>query len=141
VRFWDSSALTPLLLNEPTTVVVRRLRAADPAIVLWWATPVECASALARRVRDGQLTPGMAAQATARMTRLLATVRQVQPTDRVRDEARRLLNLHSLRAADALQLAAAVVWAGHRPSGAELVCLDQRLRSAAQGEGFSILPT
>jgi hypothetical protein len=48
----------------------------------------------------------------------------------------RLLRVHPLRAAGALQLAAALEWAGAPPDG-ELVTFDERLREAAVREGFA----
>ncbi len=50
----------------------------------------------------------------------------------------RLLRVHGLKAPDALQLAAARVWAGQRP-GAEFVTHDERLGLADRLEGFRIL--
>jgi predicted nucleic acid-binding protein len=50
-----------------------------------------------------------------------------------------LLRVHVLKAADALQLAAARVWAGDVADG-ELVTLDERLALAARLEGFRVLP-
>jgi uncharacterized protein len=64
----------------------------------------------------------------------------VQPGDELSATALRLLATHALRAGDALQLAAALVWARGRPSGKAFVCLDQRLRTAASLEGFSVEP-
>jgi hypothetical protein len=65
---------------------------------------------------------------------------EILPSERVLGEARRLLRVHPLRAADALQLAAALQWSGPHVVGAELVTLDERLRLAARLEGFSIVP-
>jgi len=48
--------------------------------------------------------------------------------------------VHSLRAADSFQLAAALIWAEENPQGLDLVCLDQNLREAAFKEGFAVLP-
>jgi hypothetical protein len=59
----------------------------------------------------------------------------VQPGDLVREQALRLLRVHTLRAADALQLAAALEWAG-APTDADFVTFDDRLREAAVREGF-----
>jgi predicted nucleic acid-binding protein len=53
--------------------------------------------------------------------------------------ALRLLRVHALRAADSLQLAAAIVAAEHEPSALEFVSLDERLNEAASREGFRIL--
>ena len=51
-----------------------------------------------------------------------------------------MVKVHDLRAGDAFQLAAALVWAEDAPLGRTLVSLDQRLREAAQREGFAVLP-
>lgn len=55
VRFWDSSALVPLLVTEEGTEAATRPYRADPATVAWWAQPRESASALARREQAGHL--------------------------------------------------------------------------------------
>ena len=44
-----------------------------------------------------------------------------------------------LRAADSLQLAAALIAADHDPATLEILCLDPRLSSAARREGFTVL--
>ena len=63
---------------------------------------------------------------------------QVVPSDEIREVARRLLRVHPLRAADALQLAAAGVASERRPSTIGFVTFDDRLRDAASREGFLI---
>ena len=65
---------------------------------------------------------------------------EIPPWDKVRDEARRLVVTRYLRAADALQLAAALEWCAGVPHAAGFVCLDDRLRLAAAMEGFRVLP-
>jgi uncharacterized protein len=65
---------------------------------------------------------------------------EVIPSNQVRTMARRLLRLHTLRAAHALQLAAAAIAAEHEPRSLEFVCLDDRLRAAASREGFRVVP-
>jgi hypothetical protein len=74
------------------------------------------------------------------VSRLAAEWSEIQPGNRIREGAARVLLLHPLRAADSLQLSAALVWADSRPSGHSFVCLDSRLREAAFGEGFTVLP-
>lgn len=139
MRFWDSSALVPLCVEEPSTDLVVRLLTEDAGIAVWWATPVECASALARMERDGDLDPAGARRAFDRLDRLAAAWFHVEPTDEVREVARRLLRVHPLRAADALQLAAAFVAAERRPPTLTVVTLDERLAAAGSKEGFAIL--
>ena len=136
MMFWDSSALVPLLVAEPTTKALTALAAQDGETVVWWATPVECASAIARLERDEALTPQHAATAFARLDAFAATWLQVEPSDEIRETARRFLRVHPLRAADALQLAAAFVAAERRPPTMSVVTLDDRLRTAAGREGF-----
>ena len=59
--------------------------------------------------------------------------------DAVRSRAVALLARHPLRAADALQLASALVLAEGDPSSLEFVCLDNNLADAAEREGFTVL--
>ena len=140
MRFWDASAIIPLCLDELQTASLRRLAEEDEAIVAWWATPVECYSAFARLRREDLLTTTEEEQARAVLTVLIAEWTEIEPSRTVRDQAGRALLLHPLRAADALQLAAALVWSRGRTAGHQFVCLDQRLREAARREGFAVLP-
>jgi predicted nucleic acid-binding protein len=107
-------------------------------VAVWWGTPVECASAIARLERDGA-PPERVVEAFARLDDIARAWTEVEPHDEVRDVARRLLRVHPLRAADALQLAAAYVIAERRPATLEVVTLDERLRLAAMKEGFVTL--
>lgn len=59
----------------------------------------------------------------------------------VRSRALRFLNTHPLQAANALQLAAALVVRDERPESLSFVCLDDRLRDAARPERFRVLPS
>ena len=65
---------------------------------------------------------------------------EAQPSRRLRELSESLLSAHPLRAADALQLAAAM--RSRELIGVnEFVALDHRLRDAAASEGFTVLPT
>ncbi len=64
----------------------------------------------------------------------------IVPSDAIRSRADRLLAIHPLRAADALQLAALLAAAEDRPAELPFVTLDDRLAEAAHKEGFSVLP-
>ncbi len=139
MRFWDSSALVPLLVQEPASKRVITLLRADPGIIVWWSTAVECASALARLERDSGLDRRATTEALGRLDALARSWAEVMPTPDLRDIARRLLRVHALRAADALQLAAAYVASETRPSTMPVVTLDERLRDAADREGFELV--
>lgn len=137
MRFWDTSALVPLLVEDPTTSRVRSLLREDPDVVAWWATSVECASALARLRREEILTAHQEERSLDLLQALRASWTEVIPSTDVRDHAARLLRVHPLPAADAVQLAAAQVWA-RSPGYAELVTFDERLAMAGRLEGFRI---
>jgi len=140
MRFWDSSAVIPLCLKEQMSETVRRLIKEDEDIVVWWATKIECLSALARRRREGVLSTDAEMKARTILSTLTAEWSEVQPSELVRQRAERLLSIHPLRSADSFQLAAALIWAQESPQDLEMVCLDQNLREAAHKEGFTIIP-
>ncbi len=139
MRFWDASAIVPLLVAEPQTRGLLDLLAPDPLMLVWWGTPVECTSAVARREREGALPARDAARALDRLRSIADEWQEVLPSGPVRSTAQRLLRVHPLRAADALQLAAAIVGAEHEPASLEVVCLDERLAEAAHREGFPVV--
>jgi predicted nucleic acid-binding protein len=139
VKFWDASAIVPSVVAEPTTKAVQGLAAKDPAMLVWWATEVECASAIARLERDGALDESAVMQALDRLKQFAAGWHAVDPSDAIREAAVRFLRVHPLGAADALQLAAAFIAAERRPSSLELVTLDDRLAVAARKEGFAVI--
>jgi hypothetical protein len=138
LKFWDSSAIVPLLVGEATTESMRALATEDPLMLVWWATPVECVSAISRLERDGDVTADGATAALERLDALAEGWNEVQPVEAARMAARRLLRVHALRAADALQLAAAVVASEGNAASLEIVTLDDRLIDAARREGFVV---
>lgn len=138
MRFWDSSALVPLLVKQAASRSVQALHKSDSRIVAWWGRVVECVSAIQRLERDGQLSTSASSDAFLRLEALRQSWQEVPPVEVLRDTALRLLRVHRLRASDAMQLAAAFVAAEHRPSTLEFVCLDERLSEAAQREGFPL---
>lgn len=138
MKFWDSSAILPLLVSESSTPTIQAILREDPELLVWWATEIECVSAIARLERDGDLSREQVGDALERLGEAVAGWAEVQPVEAVRRTARRLLRVHRLRAADALQLAAASVSSEGDPSTLELVTLDDRLRDAASREGFVV---
>ena len=139
MKFWDSSALVPLVVDETTTASMHRLLASDRDVVIWMMTGVELLSALGRVGRTSQaladLLPGVRTDVMDLVTRC-ATVTDV---DGVRRRAERLVGVHPLAAADALQLGAAMLASGDRPETLEFVTLDQQLARAAKLEGFRVV--
>jgi predicted nucleic acid-binding protein len=139
VKFWDASAVVPLLLAEPQRAGLLAALERDADMLVWWGTPIECVSAISRREREGALGLPEASAAIERLKSLTLSWHEVLPSDAVRSAAQRLLRVHALRAADSLQLAAAVVAAERDPASLPLVSLDERLNDAAAREGFAIV--
>ncbi len=138
MRFWDSSALVPLVVEQPGSAQAERWMVEDADAVTWTLAQVEVVSALRRLVRDGLLAERAATQAESVCDELLARSHVVRGVERAKEVARRLLRVHALRAADALQLAAALAWAEGRPAGLILHTFDVRLALAAEREGFRV---
>jgi predicted nucleic acid-binding protein len=139
MRFWDASAIVPLLFNEPTRETLLGLIDGDSSMLVWWGTPVECTSAIARREREGALSVTEATGAVQRLRDLSSGWHEILPSELVRGVAQRLLRVHTLRAADSLQLAAAIVASEREPATLEFVSLDERLSEAASREGFAVI--
>ena len=133
-----SSAVVPLLLEQPLSGRARELLEEDEEVVVWWGTPVECASAFARLRREREVSTSEEAELVRMLERLRLGWYEMVPGDRIRVQAQRVLRLHPLRAGDALQLAAAIEWAG-QPASGRLVTFDERLAGAAAREGFEVL--
>lgn len=139
MKYWDASAVVPLLVLQIKSSVLERLLREDPDIVTWGATSIECCSAILRLGRTGSLAPEEAEKSLARLLELRSGWKEVVPNDELRDIAERLLHVRALRAADALQLSAALVACGRETRKLSFVCADDRLRVAARKEGFEVL--
>lgn len=140
MRFWDTSAIVPLCVDEPSSAQVKAILQEDPVPVVWWATRTECVSAFMRQIREGSLNAVGERQAREVLEILAKTWIEVQPSAMLRTTAERLLAVHPLRAADAMQLAAALQWCRRQPTDQGFVSFDNRLRDAAYKEGFRLLP-
>ena len=140
MAFWDASAVVPLCCSQPASAEGRRLRRELKRMVVWWGTPIEARSAFARLVREGRLTTDERATAVKLLAQLRVSWDEILPTEKVRSLAEELPDAHGVRAADATQLAAALVWCRERPRQHPLVCFDERLGAAAAALGFSVRP-
>ena len=133
--FWDTSALVPLCVRQGITPQAVALYKVHDAVV-WWATPVEMASALARLVRMKQLEPRDWTSARKLAKRLADSWSVIQPSDALRAKSVQLVDGYDLRAADAFQLAAALAWCEDAPQGRVFLTADRRLVEAARATGF-----
>lgn len=137
--FWDSSAIVPLITREAASEQMLEIYKTDSEMLVWWATELECVSAICRRERDAALHAGHTNSAFGRLKRLAENWHEVQAGDRVKSIARRLLRTHNLRTADAMQLAAAILLGGSDVSRVSFLTLDDRLRLAADREGLHVV--
>ncbi len=139
--FWDASAIIPLCIDEPDTKLLKDILRTASSMVVWWSSINECHSAFARLRRDRVLKHSEEDQVRRLLSILADAWTKIDPSEDIRNQASRLLLLHPLRAADSLQLAAALAWVGKTPRGNGFVCLDGRLRDAARKEGFTLMPS
>ena len=139
MRFWDTSAVVPLLVEQLASNAVQQAYVIDPRLAVWWGTGLECRSAAARLEREGRLDAAGTTTALATIIDLESAWIEVPATEAVRSTAARLLRTHPLRTGDALQLAAAIVAADGDPRTLPFVTLDDRLALAADREGFPVL--
>lgn len=137
LAFWDSSALVPLCVHQSITPRAVELYQTYEAVV-WWATPVEISSALARLVRMRQLDAAGWSQARKVAQTIAETCFVVQPSENLRSKAAQLVDRYDLRAADAFQLAAALEWCEDIPQGQPFMTADQKLQRAAALSGFEV---
>jgi len=133
--FWDASALVPLCVRQGITPSVASLYE-NYRVVIWWATPVEIASALARLLRNKEISSSEWAKARQVAVALADEWSVIQPSNALRDHATRLVERYDLKAADAMQLAAALDWCDKVPRGEVFLTADQKLREAAVLSGF-----
>lgn len=139
MRFWDSSALLPLMVEENRSVACRALRRTDRVTVVWALTRVELVSAIRRLVRESLLAAPDASVALRRMETLASAWTEIDALTVVRERGERLLGGHALTAADAMQLGAALVLVRDRPKSRAFVTADERLARAAEAEGFDVI--
>ena len=137
--FWDTSGIVPLCCYQAQTAKARQTLRLHAQQVVWWATPVEAVSSLNLLIREGHLTAAEGKQGLRRLDVLRKAWNEIQPTEEVREWAERLLGVHKLRAADALQLAAALVWSSNRLVAGPLLQATQPCPMLRRPKGFLYL--
>lgn len=138
MRFWDSSAVVPLLAQQPATTQSEQWLEQDGQLVVWMFSETEIRSALWRLFRERALDEDQTLACERLSETLLRSAHIVHHVEEVKKHARRLLRVHPLRAADALQLGAALTWADSHNEAKFFHSFDVRLRDAARREGFSV---
>jgi uncharacterized protein len=136
MKFWDTSAIVPLLIEEENSEVVAPIFLEDTSMVVWWGTSIECISAISRLEREAKITAKQANQIITQFNEIRVSWREIQAINLVKQHAERILKVHPLRAQDAQQLAACIVASSNHMM--EFVTLDKRLDIAARKEGLKL---
>ena len=135
MRFWDSSALVPLLSDESSTDRVQSLFREDRNVVTAFITPVELISAICRKAGVNR---DLRRSAMQRLSVLQANWTLVDDYESLMVSARTIAAQQCLRTGDAIQLASAL---RVRPDkSVPFVTLDGELIDAARSVGFTVLP-
>lgn len=139
MRFWDSSAIAPLVIGDRFSEAVLTLYQSDPRMTVWCLSEVEVWSAVTRKRHEGAIgSPGMRI-AREHLKRFSEHWIEINDVPAVARRARRLLEVHRIRAADAMQVAAALYAVGDAPEQTEFVTFDERLADCVEREGFRIV--
>ena len=139
MRYWDASALVPLVVAEPDSELVRTWLSEDDHIVTWAWTRTEITSAIERRTREESLSRQQRREALRRFDAFTDSWDEVTDLLAVRSRANALLARHPLRAADAGQLGAALLIQEQLAGVLMFVCLDHRLSTAAELESLRVV--
>ena len=139
MRFWDTSAIIPLWIAEQGSTRAKAWYRNDPEVIVWTLTRVEIFSALARRRREAPAAASRLLTVRRDFIRTWEQWSEVTAIEIVRRHAERIVESYPLRAADAMQIGAAIVAAEDDPTGFEFVSFDENLARAAEHEGFRVL--
>jgi predicted nucleic acid-binding protein len=138
LKYWDSSAIVPLLLTEVHSARAAEIYQQDSQICVWCITPVEVWSAIAASRRSGKLGSPDVRRLRTRLEVMERDWAKMSDVTATRGRVRRILDTHPLKPADALQLAAALHVVQDRPELLPFVTFDRRLAEAAEIEGFRV---
>jgi predicted nucleic acid-binding protein len=136
VKFWDTSALVPLVLDEPSSRSMRQLLSSDANVAVSFISGVELQSAIARRTGNDE--PHTRLAASQFVVALSHGWTVADDYVQIVAGGKQVASRYGLRAGDAIQLASALSL-GH-DARMPFVTLDQELRAAARAEGFLVLP-
>ena len=140
MRYWDASALVPVVVSEPASDWARGRLAEDGRIVTWAWSLTEIVGAIERRAREGSLSRAERRTVLERVHAFAGHWDEVTDVLAVRRRANALLARHPLRAADAGQLGAALLVQEQLAQPLTFICLDDRLSAAAERESLRVLP-
>ena len=134
IAYFDTSAIVPLLVREPTTDHCTRVWDEATRIVCARLVYPEACAALARAVRMGRLAAAQMMTATAELDDLVEQIDFVEITADLARNAGRLAQHYGLRGYDAVHLAAGLAIAD---PDVVFVTGDTDLADAAKASGLA----
>lgn len=138
MRYWDTSALLPLLLKQRCSENIREIIKEDKAISTSWISKVELSSAICRLEREGHISEIELDSLLRRVDMLIQSCCIVHPSEKLSDRAMRALRSHSIKSLDAIQLASALIVSKDVTNNFEFITLDKQLGNIARKEGFIV---
>ncbi|MBA3288433.1 MAG: type II toxin-antitoxin system VapC family toxin [Acidimicrobiia bacterium] len=135
IAYFDTSAIVPLLVQEPGTETAGELWDRAERLVSIRLAWVEARAALARAARIGRISPRQLRTSKSGLDELLNQVDLVDVDDGLVRRAGDLAEVHALRAYDAIHLAAAD---RIRAGDAVVVAGDRALLDAAAAMQMAI---
>lgn len=139
MKFWDTSALVPLITKEERTPDCQRIIGTDRNVAVSFITPLELTSTIWKRGRRW-IDQAAFRRSLFKIAEFESNWTNVDDAEDILKLARQLITLYVLRSSDAIQLAAALHLVDDHPEDLPFVSLDNDLRRAARSEGFAVLP-
>ena len=136
--FWDTSAIVPTLVFQNSSKSANTLLRKHKKLVLAWITRIEIYSAPSRLARQGVLNNKNYTIAVERFNWIEKNRIEVFPSETLRALSIDLLQQYELRAADAMQLASALIWCNEKPNNKPFITFDEQLALAASKAGFAV---
>jgi predicted nucleic acid-binding protein len=138
IGYFDTSAIVPLVVDEPTSTRCTALWETCSVRVSSVLAIVEAHAALAMALRTRRLTPGNHAQAIASLAIKMEELHVVEVTTAIADQAASLALSHSLRGYDAVHACVAVSFV---PDELVFISGDRTLLGACTNLGLDTIDT
>ena len=138
MKFWDSSAIVPLVVQQTLSKFSLKLLKSDLVQLVSFSTYCEVFSALSRLEREGYLSSDGFSMSESQLNKLAKSWHVVSFSPLLEAETKRLLRIHPIKCADAFQLASAISCCDRNSDALSFVTLDQKLSTTARKEGFTI---
>jgi predicted nucleic acid-binding protein len=135
----DSSAVLSWIFGEPAGEAVREVLAAADSVLASDLTLVECDRTVLRAQTTGRITEAQAADRRGLLIATAAHWHLLRLDAEVIERARRPFPAEPIRTLDALHLASALAARSASPD-LVLLTLDERMRAAGRGLGFTVRP-